>query len=766
MAEKVEAFHERMRSILKASEKLLDLCINAEASDDREKFENCLIRAEDFSETIKKFELLCSEVSDWALREQSTLSAEHYDLEESFDNVAYSIRTKARNLQRLLDKKVSDVVNDTVNASSGARREGTNSHVKLPLIKLPTFSGDITLYQSFIELFNSLIHNKDLSVVEKFHYLVSSLEGEPLSLVKCLRLTAINYSIALDTLNKRYLNNRLAANSYLQTINKLNPISERSSQSLKHVVDQFKENWAAFRALLSDTEDQLNLLVVNILLQKLDVHTREQFELSIVDKGQFIPSVEMLIDFVEKHSLALGNMGLNVNVKPTKFVKKDNKSKTKQSSLSLVVNSVVACPMCNSNHDVTKCDAFLKKTPYERFKAIKNKSRCLNCLSTTHLVKACDSDSVCTKCARKHHSLLHYAKSNDGEKVTPCPDPLIISPVESSTSNGADVTDNSVFAGVIASSSTILLATAVVNILDISGSPVPIRMVIDCGSQVNFISEKCVQRLGLVRTHSSLAIRGLNQQPAAKSRGVTNCSLRSRTRDHLKLVVEAQIISNICSDMPSVTLSTQSWDHLLHLKLADPYFYHKQPIDMLLGAGVFPQILLGNIIPGNHNTPTALDTIFGYILMGKVDNIGDLDNSCLFVENALEDCVKRFWELEQIPSQFTTDTDQCEQHFQNTHYRTPEGRYVVALPFKEGHVPSFGDSYSIALRSPYLALRTLKQLALDESLDFPKASQVLQSHVFVDDVITGCQSIEETRQLAFDLISMLKRGGFELKKIC
>lgn len=66
--------------------------------------------------------------------------------------------------------------------------------------------------------------------------------------------------------------------------------------------------------------------------------------------------------------------------------------------------------------------------------------------------------------------------------------------------------------------------------------------------------------------------------------------------------------------------------------------------------------------------------------------------------------------------------------------------------------------------APYLALRTLKQLSIDEGAKYPLANQVLQSDFYVDNVLSGAE--DETNALAIQnqLRSMLQAGGFTLKK--
>lgn len=66
--------------------------------------------------------------------------------------------------------------------------------------------------------------------------------------------------------------------------------------------------------------------------------------------------------------------------------------------------------------------------------------------------------------------------------------------------------------------------------------------------------------------------------------------------------------------------------------------------------------------------------------------------------------------------------------------------------------------------SPYLAIKTLHQLADDEGESFPAAATVLKNHSYVDDLISGANSTTEALDLQRQLINLLKRGGFELRK--
>ncbi|KAL6419675.1 hypothetical protein ACFW04_011287 [Cataglyphis niger] len=67
-------------------------------------------------------------------------------------------------------------------------------------------------------------------------------------------------------------------------------------------------------------------------------------------------------------------------------------------------------------------------------------------------------------------------------------------------------------------------------------------------------------------------------------------------------------------------------------------------------------------------------------------------------------------------------------------------------------------------RAPFLAVRSLRQLAGDEEAHFPHGSAVLRRDVYVDDILTGAPSIEEAMDLQRQLIELCTAGGFPLRK--
>ncbi|XP_076301748.1 uncharacterized protein LOC143219755 [Lasioglossum baleicum] len=66
--------------------------------------------------------------------------------------------------------------------------------------------------------------------------------------------------------------------------------------------------------------------------------------------------------------------------------------------------------------------------------------------------------------------------------------------------------------------------------------------------------------------------------------------------------------------------------------------------------------------------------------------------------------------------------------------------------------------------APFLALRVLQQLLKDEGKRFPLAVPVLQSHIYVDDVLYGGNDLSAIRQSRDQLVHLLQCGQMKLRK--
>ena len=66
--------------------------------------------------------------------------------------------------------------------------------------------------------------------------------------------------------------------------------------------------------------------------------------------------------------------------------------------------------------------------------------------------------------------------------------------------------------------------------------------------------------------------------------------------------------------------------------------------------------------------------------------------------------------------------------------------------------------------SPYLAVRCLFQLAYENENKFPEVSEVIKRDFYMDDLLTGANSVEDILKIQFGVSEILSSAGFDLRK--
>lgn len=81
--------------------------------------------------------------------------------------------------------------------------------------------------------------------------------------------------------------------------------------------------------------------------------------------------------------------------------------------------------------------------------------------------------------------------------------------------------------------------------------------------------------------------------------------------EDFQLQIDALVVSQICAQMPVISLNISKWNHLSNITLADSTFNVPGKIDLLLGAEVFPLILEGSRRVGGRDYPVAIKSSLG-----------------------------------------------------------------------------------------------------------------------------------------------------------
>lgn len=655
---------------------------------------------------------LISDESEFTIQDQVRSRADKY---------LYAIKSK--NLE-LRDASAS------LNVSHNTTSSG--SMAKLPKINVPTFDGNLKLWPSFFDLYNSIIHdNNNLAEIEKFHYLLTSLKNDPFNLVKSIPMTEQNYMIAYDTLKARYQNKRLLATTYFNEIYSAQPLQRPSSKDLRHLLDIFSENLAALEGLKFDV-NSWDFLMFNIFLQKLDFKTRTDFEVEFSTTE--IPTYTELTTFLTNHCKALESVQCMVP-QSQKYIKKPSPIVLLNSMAETQSQSSPKCMICSSSHPLYRCPQFLAKPPYERLTLVRRNKLCGNCLRNNHPVRDCPS-TKCKICQCPHHTTLHlnnnqnssinssYSNSSRNNPPIQPNSATIDNTSESRQDNSPNPSHSALQCSALATptkQSTVLLSTAQVNILDARGNFQIVRVLLDTASMANFISDKCAKRLGLKRLNISVPLEGINNLISTSKNGMTQCLIKPCNEKEPTYKFQALVLSKICSDQPTMHIDSRNWSHIKDLKLADERFQNPGPIDLLLGAEIVPFVLGAGRIFGAPGQPVALETVFGWVLQGKTECAPQsvpLLACPTSLDPQIDILLQKFWEIEKPPSDtisfLSPDEVKCESIYKNQTVRDNSGKFVVPLPFKRTEL-DFGDSYTQAFRRfLYLESRLYKNPSLHQ----------------------------------------------------
>ncbi|XP_056633862.1 uncharacterized protein LOC130443317 [Diorhabda sublineata] len=141
-----------------------------------------------------------------------------------------------------------------------------------------------------------------------------------------------------------------------------------------------------------------------------------------------------------------------------------------------------------------------------------------------------------------------------------------------------------------------------------------------------------------------------------------------------------------------------------YINLADKHFHKPGPIEMLIGADIFWNVLCPNQLKLNTNGPVLRETQLGWLVSSKLQGF-QISNNIVYnlVKNEgdlyIQDQLSKFFEIESVKtaSPWSKEEMDCETQFKDTTIRTQEGRFIVSIPLKASP-KILGESLGLAKR--------------------------------------------------------------------
>lgn len=580
--------------------------------------------------------------------------------------------------------------------------------IQLQKLNVPEFDGNYDQWVRFRDSFFSMVDsNKSLSNIQKFHYLNQALIKDAKRVISAFSISDDNYAAAWESLKARYEDANELIHHHVSGIFEVPAVKNNSHSELRQLLDTLNNHLLSLKSLKEPTE-HWDTLIMYLLKGKLSSEIKIEWEKLVSLKTERVTFKDMTA-FLENHSKFLyktGNSKSNiVHNKVSKPFPKSNNNSNKFNTYSITTSKV--CVMCKGEHALYICSEFLQLSPSMRIQKVRQFKLCFNCLSDDGHFNIQCKRGPCKICGRRHNRLLHVEKSS--VQAPPAQIEKMDSNIESQRNFSTRTFSNQ--------KSYVLLATARVFVCDKKGNKHECRVLLDQGSQPHIMTTELCNKLDLQRTRIGTTLSGIEQGNQSVPYQAT-VKIISRTTD-FSTTITCLVIDKISDDLPSQRVQAANISVPIGIELADPGFDQEQPVDMLIGAALFYQLLCVGQIKLKQCGPYFQKTLFGWIVGGNVHLTSRTEGSrliCNKITNSeLNSQLERFWEIDNCFSESKSQlslNDPAERHFKRTIERDDRGRFVVSIPFKPTELSQLGSSKDMALKRLYSLEKKLNKIPL------------------------------------------------------
>ncbi|KAK6018374.1 Tas retrotransposon peptidase A16, partial [Ostertagia ostertagi] len=583
---------------------------------------------------------------------------------------------------------------------------------KLPEIPIPNFSGKRWEWDNYWTLFLANVHQQELTDLQKFNYLLSSLSGEARQSISRFQVSAANYHKAIDHLKKRYGHKD---GIVLELHRNLNLCAARGPRTEDQ--RQLFEKLSSIATQLKDHGEHLdNYLAVHTFLQKF--HGRIQkaatkrcmrHELPLPQEESYPTQTEGELDWTLDIWLSVIDNIISEEERLQELLPREKEREAPRVQQSRG-SYAVTCEYCKlKGHKWNTCPKI--PTPSSRKAFLLESNRCLNCGSNTHRVASCTGGN-CRQCHGKHHTAIcsksvGLAAHKDFKRDSPQmvqqqpskptvaqssknkfskPSKQHVVTIESDSpkqdENEAVVMQMNQQPRSVHNKVILLVGSA--NILDSMGTVREATVLLDTGSELSFITADFAKELGLPVVESvSLMISTFgSQNPSEKTCDVITLHVRDiEGGQHELRLLRTEYITGAIEQA--------------NLDQGDLEFIDRHGIVLSQqgkSTAVKPQILLGCdylwdfMLPvGKLILPSGLQLIptkFGYIVTGQRPQKTVASAISLTIQNPEmeKDTWDRYWSLESENDIFHVHEDLP----QSTQDKTPP--FVVRNRYSSCHL--------------------------------------------------------------------------------
>uniref|UniRef100_A0A183FYY9 CCHC-type domain-containing protein n=1 Tax=Heligmosomoides polygyrus TaxID=6339 RepID=A0A183FYY9_HELPZ len=254
-------------------------------------------------------------------------------------------------------------------ADSADTTEAASMRPQLPPLQIPKFRGLLWEWDQFWGIFSAAVHSRRISKIEKFHYLLDSLQGPAREAVQDLQITEENYDLAVDLLSSLSDQRRL--------LDKIVPLVSQPKQKGESAETQHMR-----RAILGKFTDKIQRAV----LKRRDTSDNQgpptKFARLFRNRGRDPPRQGMLRYSSEKGTRKQGATATIEEL--SSFFSQSARGANPESE-------EFPCFYCHrTDHTPTTCTQY--PTCARRINQMQQRNLCRNCGSTAHKTSDCTDE--------------------------------------------------------------------------------------------------------------------------------------------------------------------------------------------------------------------------------------------------------------------------------------------------------------------------------------------------------------------------------------
>jgi len=272
------------------------------------------------------------------------------------------------------------------------------------------------------------------------------------------------------------------------------------------------------------------------------------------------------------------------------------------------------CSFCKGQHYLAQCKKFTERTLDERNTFLKNNRRCYGCLRAGHIVSQCKACHTCTKCGKRHPTVLH----NDS--------------IQQDTSHNVSEVSAAFLNADGGQSSTTNILPVWISTADNPRVEKLVYALLDTQSDSTFIEEKVCEELSASTDPVKLKLSTLLGKDVIvgckRAKGLRIREYTSAQYTDLPSTYTRDFIPLNREHIPTCE-TAKNWSHLATIAAELPPLMDCE-VPLLVGYNCPAALAPRQVITGDISQPYAVKTDLGWSIVGSLvaDDSGDVTGFC------------------------------------------------------------------------------------------------------------------------------------------